>query len=117
MQDDRLIALADRCEKAIGPDRALDWEIHLRNGVDGVGMYGAHPAYTASIDAALMLVPEEWTAWELYSSAKKTRFSCDLSKLTECDAGEDWAHGRGVTPALALVAASLRALADKGETE
>lgn len=69
------------------------------------------PAYTQSLDAALTLVPEGWTAWELRSFARKTRFGCDLSRLTECDAGEDWAHGNGPTPALALCIAALRALA------
>ncbi len=44
-------------ERATAPDRALDWEIHLRNGIDGVGPYGAHPAYTRSLDAAMTLIP------------------------------------------------------------
>lgn len=52
--------LINRLERADGPDRELDWAIHIRNGLLGVGMYGDHPHYTASIDAALMLVPEGW---------------------------------------------------------
>ena len=67
------------------------------------------PHYTTSLDAALELVPEGWTAWELRSHGRKTRFSADLSRMSECDAGEDWAHGMGSTPALALVIAVLRA--------
>lgn len=71
--------------------------------------------YTASLDAALSLVPDGWTAWELRSHAKRTRFSADLSRLSECDSGEDWAIGRAATPALALCAAALRAHASQGD--
>jgi hypothetical protein len=52
------LELAERCEKATGPDRALDWEIHCCNGLEGVGAYGPHPTYTASLDAALTLVDD-----------------------------------------------------------
>ncbi len=61
-------------------------------------------------DAALMLIPDNWTAWEMRSHAARSHFSADLSRLSECDAGqEDWAHGRGRHPALALAEAALRA--------
>lgn len=50
--------LIDRLQKAERPDRALDWEIHCRDGLEGVGAYGDHPSYTASIDAAVTLVPD-----------------------------------------------------------
>ena len=70
------------------------------------------PQYLASIDAAMTLVPDGWTAWELRSHQNKARFSCDLSRLSEIDSSsEDWACGRGKTPALALCAAALRAKA------
>jgi hypothetical protein len=128
-----LIALAERVEGLTGPDRTLDELIadalfeksHFAQLADaplGVGCMmwwqGGHQQsalrYTGSLDAAMSLVPEEWTAWEMRSHARKTRFSVDLSRLTECDAGnETWAHGRGVTPAIALTAACLRALAQK----
>lgn len=49
--------IIEHLEKATRPDRALDWEIHLRNGLDGVGSYGQHPSYTASVDDALTLMP------------------------------------------------------------
>lgn len=52
--------LAARVEALQGPNRAADWQVHLRDGLDGVGMYGDHPHYTASIDAAMSLVPEGW---------------------------------------------------------
>lgn len=64
----------------------------------------------AFIDAAMTLVPANWTAWELRSHSARTRFSADLSRLSECDSSEeDWAYGRGATPALALCAAALKA--------
>lgn len=64
----------------------------------------------AYIDAAMMLIPDNWTAWEMRSHAARSHFSADLSRLSECDAGqEDWAHGRGRHPALALAEAALRA--------
>lgn len=54
---DDLSALIERLEKLTGPDRGLDYEIHCRDGLEGVGMYGAHPAYTASLDIAMQLIP------------------------------------------------------------
>ena len=47
------LALLHRLEQLEGPDRGVDWEIHCLSGLDGVGMYGNHPSYTASIDDAL----------------------------------------------------------------
>lgn len=123
---DLLLQLADRCERempnlALRCDiaKALGWrevehDCHIRMvDPDGKMWWAAQmPDPTANLDAALTLVPEEWTAWELRSSAKKTRFSADLSRLTECDSGEDWTYGRASTPALALCAAALRARAN-----
>lgn len=57
MNDDNLI---ERVERLMGPDRAVDWEIHCRKGMDGVGMYGDHPPYTGSMDAAMTLLPEPY---------------------------------------------------------
>ena len=53
-----LKALVERIEGASEGSWALDWAIHLRDGLDGKGMYGSHPYYTASLDAAMQLVPE-----------------------------------------------------------
>lgn len=44
-----------RLTEAAGPDRTLDWEVHVFHGLEGVGMYGAHPEYTASLDASIAL--------------------------------------------------------------
>jgi len=106
---DELIA---KLETATGPDRELDIAIAyacLPLHHSGRWSVVTAPAFTESLNAALSLVPEEWTAWELRSSGRKTRFSADLSRLTECDAGEDWAHGRGPTPALAICVAAIKA--------
>lgn len=53
----KLIAMLEAAKEG---DRSLDWEIHCRNGLDGVGMFGNHPPYTTSFDAAMSLVPDGW---------------------------------------------------------
>jgi hypothetical protein len=98
-----LLQLADRCEKATGPDRQLDADIFTALKLVPDRKHDGYPfyAFTQSLDAAMTLVPE----------------------------GEDWAVGSGplfptsarvagkpavqaATPALALCAASLRAKAN-----
>jgi len=66
MQADR-DRLVERCEKAIGPDRAIDYDIahfitrtHFEN-------HGKAPAYTASLDAAMTLVPETFANLDIFS--------------------------------------------------
>ncbi len=113
--------LIARVEMAEGPDRKLDAEIALATGwrlktVDGVGywrrgdyswtaeMEGVPPFYTASLDAAVSLVPSGWVwgassrgyarAWTITDEGKA------LQKA-ECH--------HAATPALALTAAALRA--------
>ena len=98
---DELIA---RIEAASGGSRELDWEIHLRDGLDGVGAYGAHPYYTSSIDAALTLVPDgfDWTLGHTNGG---------LTIHAEVGGRGDEYLRFGATPALALCAAALRARA------
>ncbi len=69
-----LTDLADMCERSTGPDRMIDFWIHLRLNpikdsdeavmldIDKVGIEGMHNpiAYTASLDAAVSVVPEHW---------------------------------------------------------
>lgn len=117
----KLLELADRCEReepSDALDRAIAAACKIRWSSDEDGQFGGYNLlprrvwFTRSLDAAVTLVPEKWTAWELRSHAARTRYSADLSRLTECDASqEDWAHGRASTPALALCAAALRARA------
>jgi hypothetical protein len=110
-----LLALAERCEQAAGPDRELDAEISVVVGRhethverrsdgttkllpwrgDGTGSYNIDcRRYTASLDAAVTLVPEG-CGWMAMNNASKVGV---------------W-PSHGATPALALCAAALRARA------
>lgn len=110
-----LLALADRIEAAEGPDRELDAAIALAiryqdclpcdfNGIKARtgGILNA-PAFTASLDAAMTLVPEGWTGViDLTGAAKliDARYPNREVRALAC-----------ATPALALCAAALRARA------
>lgn len=117
-----LLKLAERCEAATGPDRELDGAVHTavtgfeprRGGigwpdnalvVPGFPGWVPLPAYTASIDAAMSLVPSGM------------EFGCG----SKDDSGSAWAwvgkfhgplnieEGEPTSAALALCAAALRA--------
>ena len=121
-----LLELAARCEAATGPDREIDCRISLelsgiaygdsdvaemllyRDEPTGYGRYrpaDEHvPAYTASLDAAMTLVPEGHV------------WSVDAGGFAGVepyngDPGPSWSTKCGNTPALALCAAALRARA------
>lgn len=102
--------LAARIEAAEGPSRELDREImeRLKLKPDYAADWGARghdrPApypYTASVDAALMLVPEGWF-W-----MASTTPSGGYVRLQHPERGLLFAYA--ATPALALAAAALRA--------
>lgn len=134
-----LLELVERIEKVEGPDRALDVEIAVAvdwrwpdweegestvrdrvaahglewlidratNGMNS--MWRGIPAYTASIDAAMTLVPEGAVTFLASQERHSLRWKWELR------------HGFGVrssaraaTPALALTAAALRSLAAQG---
>lgn len=79
--------------------------------------HGTYRPYTTSLDAALTLVPEEWTAWEIRSRRRKTAFVAELSRMVTAD-DESYQIGRSShTPAAALVAACLRARAQKEQKD
>lgn len=113
-----LIKLAERCEQATGPDRELECRIWIafqpfdfqtaRLVVEDLEQWVA-PRYTASIDAALTLVPEG-CLWELNQWANGASAECATTKPYE-------PQGRraAATPALALCAAALRARASATE--
>lgn len=108
--------LIERIEAASKGSRALDWEIHVHDGIDGKGMYGPHPRYSFSIDAALTLVPEGWIVAQLGQGD-------DGSWFCELRAGHRTSYRRVAmspvkcpTPALALCAAVLKARAYLKET-
>ena len=96
---ERLLALAERCETASGPDRDLEIAIwRLVERPDAAESKVPLPwlaNYTASLDAALTLVPEE-CGWMVMGCAAKV--------------GRQ--PSRGATPALALASAALRARAE-----
>ncbi len=120
-----LLALAARCEAATGADREWDWRIYLAikgrpwtatedawmrdNGAQAFP--ASLPRYTASIDAALTLVPDGWK-WTLHSAdtAGPPCAYCvpNMGRLP----WPMWVNDvSAATPALALCAATLRARA------
>lgn len=131
-----LLDLAERCEKAEGPAetlfpltyqiaKAIGWrEEPTGDGPghewwvspDGEG-WPRLPNYTASLDAALMLVPEGWRVSRLGEQQESDDrgeyvggwWTCLHWPLGGIVHNLKW--GKGVTPALALCAAALRARA------
>ena len=113
-----LSELIARIEAASGPDRELDFWISVRvegtrytdaelqADIDLVGIEGMHIpfAYTASIDAALTLVPEGY-----FPTIDFVACRCWIRDAQGFDMPHGCAYGCGATPALALCAAALRA--------
>lgn len=112
MDSPHLLSLAGLCEAAGEGSRALDWDIHLRDGLDGKGMYGSHPHYSTSLDAAVSLVPDGML-WMLTNTGVQNRKEPDFTKATALVSNwrdTDTDETQASTPALALCAAALRAL-------
>ena len=91
-----LLELAERVEKAEGPDKILDFEISEAAGKD----YN----YTASLDAAMQLVPEGWSA----RIRIKPRWPAYVEMWRVSTASIE---ASAATTALTLTAAALRARA------
>jgi hypothetical protein len=122
-----MLKLAERCEQATGPDRELDRAIEravgwARNNALGHEVYGpTGRAYnprrlTASLDAAMTLVPEgydpliDYTGVDTHGGKKVVELYYGLEELAIVRAA-------AATGPLALCAAALRARAsapDKG---
>lgn len=112
-----LIALAERVERAEGPDQRLDCLIENALGLakfqrDPRVGYGdadynrvSPKPYTASLDAAITLVPE-WCLWSIESYPNHAEAIVRLPY----DDGDEM---RGKTPSLALTSASLMAIAEE----
>jgi hypothetical protein len=88
-----LLALADRCEQAAGPDYELDLAIWTSLVILS-GFRPSRTDYTGSLDAAVTLVPEGCGWMVMNNAAKVGRWP-----------------SRGATAPLALCSAALRARA------
>lgn len=104
-----LLALADRVEKLTGPDREVDHEIHAKVVAPHLYDHIMWPAYTASLDAAMTLVPEGiyWMAAYGKRTPQEPIGACALYR-PGVDAPFIEVEANSV--ALALTAACLRAL-------
>lgn len=97
----------------ISPD---DWVGEYSDGspitdsLHGTTMHREVPAYTASIDAAMTLVPEG-VNWTMGGGGKE----CAIVIISAGQGLTDAAHGFAATPALALCIAALRARSQGGE--
>jgi hypothetical protein len=115
------LELADRCEKATGPDRAIDaliasalgwerYEFHGENDYEETGWHtpgnplpvSSLPRWSASLDAAMTLCPSD-CVWDVTSTG--TSWIMPEGLLPQV-------YGKAATPALALCAAALRAQAE-----
>lgn len=126
---EKLLALAERVERAVQPDREIDCLIRCAlsgrpnwralNMGDGFGwgifsettagharFFSDVPMYTASLDAAMTLVPRDasWSLYDVIGKRESVRMYGDGYDVLV----------QGATPALALTAACLRARA-RGE--
>jgi hypothetical protein len=131
---DTLLELAERVEGASGPDRDLDREVAFAIDLPDRDEFGCYqswaglcangvrwgdqarlkaPAYTASIDAAMTLVPEGCFPDIDCDPRNPTVEIQYLTDKTDNGLGA-LVVTSAATPALALVAASLRALAQRG---
>ena len=122
-----LLKLADRVEALDGPDREVDVEVALCTGWEnrlgakqewlkpnGFASTEGPPYFTASLDAAMTLVPDGWL-WEVGNYAAKGD-----ATVTHPNYNPDTYNGIQVwveakTPALALCAAALRARSKDGD--
>lgn len=119
--DVELKALAERCEKATGPDRELDAAIAstFSNSVesdDGDFWWGPYneppvrvPDFTGSLDAAMSLVPDGWDFSLHANDGEQSR-----ARVYSSRADSRWSYAN--KHSLALCAAALRVRATQGET-
>lgn len=134
-----LNTLAEQVERAAAPSRELDeaialatgWRQEKREYLDGariltewvrpdgfrlpIGTMAEPPFFTASLDAALTLVPEgwDWMVERLKGDGSFAEFTVNLSPEEQPYPVELERNSEAATPALALTAASLRAHAAK----
>ena len=136
---EKLNELAARCEASDGPDRDLDWMVADAIGhqaferkvaiwppfMPGSKLDKTVPYYTASLEAAMTLVPEGWNWMAGNRDQPVARAYVNNGQLHYAGYGTRrnpkhlWSEVVAATPALALTAAALkaRALAGEGATE
>jgi hypothetical protein len=100
-----LLELAERCEKATGPDFDLSFAI-WQAAIEPIAPSSRQPDYTASLDAAMTLVPEGW--FLSVSTHPEGAFA-----VAVCQDLIGKSDLRVATAALALCAAALKARAAK----
>lgn len=121
-----MLELAARVEAASGPDRELDAEIGRYTAAEFLGYVPVEPQhgcapFTASLDAAMMLVPEGWRWMAGHREHPHARAYVENGAPAFVGAGSrrnparQWYETTAATPALALCAASLRARAQVRE--
>ncbi len=109
MNSEEMLALAGRVEQANGPERELDFDIAdaVLGPIKPPYRRGYCEKYTASLDAAMTLVPQGQD-WYVTSIRPLTgRFAGAIYKGSE----PSMDYAEAATPALALCAAALRARA------
>ena len=113
-----LEGLIARVEAAGGPDREVDLAIHwlLINDGEPLAVMGSFgiidlPAYTSSLDAALKLVEAKLPGWDYLVARVSDGCSAEVGPPDSFQQIE----AKAPTPALALILALLRALAQGGE--
>ena len=114
-----LSALLAKLEAATGPSRELDAQIAVATGVSPHRMLqsaltcGCSPRYTASLDAAMGLVPDGygWSVSTPWRDKAKARACVADNARGYFDAEAEMHYGGhdAETPALALCIAALRA--------
>lgn len=119
---EKLIELAERVEALEGPDKGLDREIF--DAVTG-GVFKPENAqywhavswserqanhFTASLDTAMTLVPDGWT-YQAFQGPSGQPHKWTLVRIGASDQKYTEAKAKAATPALALTAATLRAIA------
>lgn len=131
----KLLALAEAVEKLTGPDRAVDAQIALAlpmyfnagpaydGAPDRIGKInadGSHSipgnahdmlvrAYTASLDAAMTLVPE---GWRLELEQHSSSWTAQLANAPWFDDRRQIVDANGPTAIIALLSSALRAQAE-----
>lgn len=104
-----LLELAEACERADGADRELDAAISaiIEPYEDSFYHRYESPRYTASLDAAMSLVPEGWD-WEIGHTNGGMTIYANVGGAHEYVDHFEWRRFASSAP-LALASAALRA--------